>query len=826
MVDNERTRMPHIRVSNTAIPHDYTRPNSGGGSPDTPLPPRKRLQHANKLLGQLSKIEEIEKSRIDFQQTEGLNHKNGIYLTFNSAPNFELSYESLDFQPSGIELCSVTDFGGIAQATVFVPEGKLKYFINRIKKYRDTDTPNEKPRNQALVESISEISLAAIEALWTDEPELLPDENQKIWWELWLRRCPEIIFQKYLKELKEVDGIELAGEIIQFVDRTILLVKATRSQLALSLDTLGAIAELRKAKVAADFFTDMDRVEQREWTNDMVSRLSSVSPDAPYICILDTGVNSQHPLLKSVADLSDMHSYEPSWGTDDRFGHGTAMAGVAMFGDLTETLASSDQVEITHRLESVKITPNPALHKDPRLFGAITRESISRVEVDSSKKRSFLLAVTSTDSRDRGRPSSWSAMIDAVSSGYEEDDIKRLIIISAGNTDDLQRHLSPHSNMTDGIHDPGQSWNAITVGAYTEKTDVDNSQYPGWMAIAKHGDISPASCTSVAWSESAWPIKPDIVLEGGNMGRNPTTGEADYIDEGLQLLSTGHQFVLGKQLVSFGDTSAAATLAARLVAKLQALYPSFWPETLRALLIHSAEWSDAMKDQFAPLRIQRDYRRLLRYCGYGIPNMEKLMWSANNALTLVAQDSILPFYKDESKIKTKHINIHSIPWPTEVLQSLGETVVEMRITLSYFIEPSPGERGYANKFRYASHGLRFEAKRPLESFSAFEKRINDQAREERYDQQASADSGRWVLGENLRNIGSVHRDTWIGTAAELSERGHIAIYPVTGWWKERAKLGHWKKRARYALVISIKTPNVETDIYTPIINQIDNLVNV
>ena len=178
MVDNERTRMPHIRVSNTAIPHDYTRPNSGGGSPDTPLPPRKRLQHANKLLGQLSKIEEIEKSRIDFQKTEGLNHKNGIYLTFNSAPNFELSYESLDFQPSGIELCSVTDMGGIAQATVFVPEGKLKYFINRIKKYRDTDTPNEKPLNQALVESISEISLAAIEALWTDEPELLPDENQ------------------------------------------------------------------------------------------------------------------------------------------------------------------------------------------------------------------------------------------------------------------------------------------------------------------------------------------------------------------------------------------------------------------------------------------------------------------------------------------------------------------------------------------------------------------------------------------------------------------------------------------------------------------------
>lgn len=69
-------------------------------------------------------------------------------------------------------------------------------------------------------------------------------------------------------------------------------------------------------------------------------------------------------------------------------------------------------------------------------------------------------------------------------------------------------------------------------------------------------------------------------------------------------------------------------------------------------------------------------------------------------------------------------------------------------------------------------------------------------------------------------MGSIHSDTWIGTAAELAERGYIAVYPVLGWWKERPKLQRWGKSARYTLVVSIKTPFLETDIYTPIENQL------
>ncbi|NOQ36796.1 MAG: hypothetical protein GQ569_13030, partial [Methylococcaceae bacterium] len=60
-----------------------------------------------------------------------------------------------------------------------------------------------------------------------------------------------------------------------------------------------------------------------------------------------------------------------------------------------------------------------------------------------------------------------------------------------------------------------------------------------------------------------------------------------------------------------------------------------------------------------------------------------------------------------------------------------------------------------------------------------------------------------------------------GSATELAERGYIAVYPVSGWWKERPNLERWNKQDRYTLVVSIKTPDIETDIYTPVASQIN-----
>jgi hypothetical protein len=815
---------PHLFDPNAATSQPFTSPRPGRGE-GLSVQQRNRAQHAAQLLNKLQAIEPVSKQRAEEQKAQGVDGGHGIYLQFESAPGFDLKFESLNFAPSGIELCMVRKLpNNLVQATVFVPDGKLGFFLKRITAYRDEDTePNKDtgethPKNEELIASISDVRVAALEALWTDQPELYPAPDQAITWEVWLRRMGNVDHLARLREHAAKFGLVDSDDVITFVDRTIVLVRGRGQDLARSIDILGAIAELRLAKTHADFFTAMTAVEQQKWVDNLVSRLVPAPDASPYLCLLDTGLNSGHPLISPVAADVDLHTYKPQWGKDDRKGHGTPMAGLAAYGDLAEALAGAHKVQLAHRVESVKIF-NDADPHEPQLYGAVTRESAYRVEVKPAR-RVFCMAVTTTDDRDRGRPSSWSAAIDELTSG-RTDNQRRLMIISAGNTVPGERRNYPESNMTDGVHDPGQAWNALTVGGYTDKALVDQKQYPGWEALAPAGDLAPASCTSMTWKDTKWPIKPDIVLEAGNMARHKDYAEPDYIDDALQLLSTPHDFALKKPLVTFGDTSAAAALAARMAAVLWAKYPPLTPEAVRALMVHCAVWTPAMEKRFTNAKGEIDYDSMLRCFGYGVPNLRQLLSSADNSLTLIAQGSIKPFHKDGDEVKPRELKLHSLPWPTDALAALGEIEVTLRVTLSYFVEPNPGDRGWTTKYGYQSHGLRFQVKRARETVGQFQTRINKAMRGDDYTKTDLKETGSWAFKGNqaLTTLGSVHSNIWRGAAADLAARGVMAVFPTYGWWNKRPNLKGYERSSNYALVATIRTP--ETDIYTPVATQIN-----
>jgi hypothetical protein len=304
-------------------------------------------------------------------------------------------------------------------------------------------------------------------------------------------------------------------------------------------------------------------------------------------------------------------------------------------------------------------------------------------------------------------------------------------------------------------------------------------------------------------------------MEGGNQAIDPTTRRADYVDD-LMLLTT-RMSATGALLTTTADTSAAAALAARYAAIILSHYPNLWPESIRALLVHSARWTDAMRREFPDN--QRQNR--LRCYGFGVPDLNRALWSMANSATLIVEDQLQPFDKVDGELKTKDMHLHRLPWPTSLLQELGETEIRLRVTLSYFIEPSPGRRGWTKKHRYQSHGLRFEVKHPLETDRAFHKRLSRAAWDEDDESVVTlSDDRNWELGQRLCCKGSIHSDTWIGTAAKLAECGVIAVYPVTGWWKERPHLDRCNRRSRYSLIVTIETPQVDVGLYTPIATQI------
>lgn len=813
---------PHLIIPTDTDSTQFTSPSSGPHERFS-LPQRTRKEHAEFLTSRIEALAPEAQARIDDQKAQGIDEGRGIYLIFKSEPNFPLKFESLDLIRSGVELCAVKTLqDNSTQATVFVPDGKLELFLSRIADYRDRETSPRtergvpRPKNQDLVESISDIQLAALEALWTEETIPFPAPTMLITWEVWLRRGGDQLAR--LREYAERFNLVVRDEALSFVDRTVVLVRATAESLSRSIEVLGMIAELRLPKPTAAFFAEMDANEQQEWVADLANRLVPPPQGSPFVCLLDTGLNNGHALLSPVADTADLHAYKPAWGVDDRKGHGSPMAGLSIHGDLTDLLASSGPVACTHRLESVKIFHDPDPN-EPELYGAVTQESAYRVEVTPRRNRVFCLAVTAIDGRDRGRPSSWSAAVDAVASGADDGE-SRLFVVSAGNADPTGHRHYPESNMSDSIHDPAQAWNALTVGGYTEKAVLDASRYPGWSPLASKGDLAPCSCTSMAWGK--WPVKPDIVMEAGNLGINPAVEDPDYIDPGLQLLSTSRNPAMDRPLVSFGDTSAAAALAARLAARAWAKYPNLRPETVRALIVHSAEWTDAMRARFTERDGSIDYRGLVRCFGYGAPNVRKLMSSLDNSLTLIAEHEIKPFHKVNNGVKTREMQLHPLPWPTQVLMALQNTDVTMRVTLSYFIEPSPGARGWTPRYGYQSHGLRFAVRKPLESVAQFERRINKALRDEDYENPGFKDPG-WQFGWNWRSltsIGCVHSDVWKGSAADLASRGYLAVFPTIGWWKKRQYLEGWKKKARYSLIVTIEAPEENVDIYTPVANQV------
>ena len=659
-----------------------------------------------------------------------------------------------------------------------------------------------------------------MDALWTDR-EAPPSDDDLTWWEVWLRTEDDVAVES-LRQAATVAGFTLSSERLRFPERTVLTAQCTKRQMSRSLRLINSVAELRGAKSTAELIVGLQPQQQYEVSEELLNRVALQDGINAAACLLDTGVAQPHPLLELALQPKDCLAYKAEWGPEDLDDHGTEMAGLALYGNMVELLQANGAIELEHCLESVKIL-NPRDPSPPHLWGEVTMRAVNLAEEAAPDRRRAVGMAVTCEKNESGQPSTWSAAVDSLTSGYT-DDRQRLLLIAAGNTPAAGWHNHPAACQEAGIHDPGQAWNALTIGACTNLADIPADEFPGWNAAADAGDVSPYSCTSSTW-ERPWPIKPDLVVEGGNCAVDPAHQMATQLDP-LSLLTT-YRLFLERPFSTIMMTSAATALATRYAAILQARYGEFWPETIRGILVHSAEWTDTMRQHFAPLETREQKERLLRYAGYGAPDFERACWSASNELTLVAQDTLQPYDRQDGRYKTKDINYHTLPWPTEALRELRDTHVRLRITLSYFIEPNPARRGWRGRYRYASHALRFQVRMPTETADQFKQRVNLAARtEDNEGQTYEGDAAEWALGPQLRHLGSIHSDWIESTAADIANRDMIAVYPVVGWWRERPHLRRWDRRARYSLIVSIRTPSQDVDLYTPVVAQIAGPVQV
>ncbi|WP_033195171.1 S8 family peptidase [Brachybacterium squillarum] len=847
----ERDR-PHIVVPTPPSTEPFTLAGQGGSS-DKPTFGGDRESHGKRLTSEF-------KIAYELPSDETLEPK-GTFITFASFPGLELAIESLDSQRKGIqpELIAVREVahpdGNMLEATVFIPEGKKEYFLSKLEKYVDTATKGiGKPENATLIEGIASIRRATIRELWTDPDDQFPsDENKLCWWEVWLRKS-DGNERLRLSEYARQRDLKTSDHYLGFGDRTVILLQATAAQLALTFRAVDDIAELRRPHEVSSFLPELYAFEQKEWVQDLLHRASPAANGSPVVCILDRGVQADHLLLNDSLSHEDLHAADLTWRRDVAVhAHGTEMAGLALYGDLQAAILDPHNVRLQHRLESVKLLPD-AGHNEPDVYGAITARAVDQPEISAAdRRRVFMLAVTATagsggatdgasaagPKQESGRPTAWSATVDALTYGRAIDDTTpnftyldrgetrrpRLFIVSAGNIRDI-RAEDDHLDRSDAeaVEDPAQSWNALTVGAYAEHDAMDHAleAFKGYVPMAPRGELSPSSRTSVSFEQKRWPFKPDVVAAGGNLARTPDGTGVDSPGN-LAILTTRLQRPGEGYFTTTRDTSAATAQVASIAADIYATYPQMRPETVRALIVHSAEWTEAMRSRVDDARNKADAVNLLRRYGMGVPSLKRATRSAMNALTLVAESSIHPYERDgqSSNGKAREMNLHEMPWPIEQLTELGETQVKLRVTLSYFVEPNPSSRGWSGRYAYPSHGLRFATRRPEESVDSFRKRINKQARVDGRKPLSLATEKGWLFGSGQqRSAGSIHTDIWTGSAVDLASKEAVAVYPVLGWWKNRPQMDQSDRGVDYSLVVSIESPEVDVDLWTPVAQQV------
>ena len=799
--------MENIFISGRKTTHPYTRPGQPMGTP--PLFSRDISGHSINLIRTFENLwaENDDKNVVSFS-----NERN-TYIEFKSTPNEPVDINGLEDLRANIRILNskqvIDGADEYTKIIISIPNAKRDNFLRKLKRYSENET---KKKLWNVIDDMSQITL---ESLWTGPAKFTDLDENRSWYEVWLYANTRN--QEEFDRVRTIlcdEKIRIKEKVLMFSERMVILVFANQNELKEIIINVGNVCEIRPAQKIEDFIYEWDLNEQNEWAEDLKSRTKISSEANTVVTILDGGVNHNNVLLEDFLQTSDKEVYNPLWNTDDNFGHGTNMAGIAAYYSLQNALESQGIIEVNHKLESGKILSDET-GSDNRsdLYGEIVQQVVSSLEISHPNRKRVLCMAVTADSNTvaNGRPTSWSAALDMLISGRKSDGEGKIFIVSAGNI----RELNEVANYTSAqesssIEDPGQSWNAITVGGYTEFPRLMNQQ----TRVADVNELSPFTRSSITWDKKKWPIKPEIVLEAGNA---VLIGDDAYDAQECSILTTSHD-IRNNIFTSFSGTSPATAQASFMASEIQANYPEMWSETIRGLMIHSAEWTEEMKNQILDGDYSKQsYGNLLRIAGYGVPSIERAIKSVENRVNMIIESEIQPYKQGSSSIVTNEMHLYDLPWPKSLLEEYYDSDIRLKVTLSYFIEPSPGERGWNNRYRYSSCGLRFDINGPTDNNESFLSRINSAMREEEYETDGTVS---WKYGVNNRNVGSIHSDVWETTGAELANSNYIAVYPVAGWWKDRRAEAKFNDSIKYSLIVSLEAEN-DINLYAPIVSQVN-----
>ena len=684
-------------------------------------------------------------------------------------------------------------------ALLHVRNDDLRALRRKVTAYAERDTSQGRPSNEALVAPLETLREATYTDLVVgDFAVQVIDPAKHYWVELWTdggrlgQADTHNRIRGVIETLTELSGDD-APEPVTFrgTERDIHLVRLSGAilldlpKLAPDVYRVARPADARADRLARDYAGDIE-----------MHSVVSPEPEATVVTVLDTGVAEEHPLLAPLLPQSGVSVVPGELSAIDQDGHGSEMAGVAAFRDLATGLLAEGPLVARAHLENVRCY---AVGGNPPLWASRTEAAIEAAESFGERNRVFNLALTDPANTTAER-TSWSAGIDRLA---HNDEKGRLICVAIGNALDLTNPDDyPVHNMASFLHDPAHAVNAITVGGITHRADLADDSLAALQPVAEAGELSPYTSTNAS---ALLPIKPDVVMEGGNACPDGTllnSGEPD-----LSVLTVDHRHAEGHLLAWTWATSAACAATSGLLAEIWATHSHRTPQTIRGLLVNSARWTPEIRQQH-PERKER-----LRAVGYGQPQPDIALASTAQRPTLILENVFAPHERVGSAARGMHLV--RLPLPDDELLALGGHPLELAVTLSYFGEPNESRRT-----QYLGASLAWDLQRRGEDADEFVRRVNDSWRPPGTPRPAPAASWAWEIGPEARSRGTVQSDRLVVEAASLAGQKLIAVWPTLGWWNDHPRT-HADAEIAYSLIVTLDGGDVEIDLYNLISAAID-----
>ena len=406
----------------------------------------------------------------------------------------------------------------------------------------------------------------------------------------------------------------------------------------------------------------------------------AVAPDAPLIGIIDSGVND-HPLIEDI--IAGAIAVPDALGTADDFGHGTRVAGIAVFGDLRRQLAAGT-LDRGARICSAKVVDQNGEFPDWRLTPNQMRDAVTRLNAEFGC-RIFVVALGDRKKiYDGGKVGPWAATLDEL---VAELDV--VIIVSAGNRDAIRGGNRIEQAVTDypdyllepsnRLCEPAGAMNVVTVGAIAHGNGLAPG-VAGNVGVRPITGIDEPSPFTRAGPGIRGAIKPDFVDVGGTLVYDPFVrslrGGHDVVEAGVVTL---HFRPVDQLFTTCSGTSFAAPLVAYKASQILAAFPTASSNLIRALLTTGASLPAAAEARLGLLGVEAQRA----VCGHGQVDLERAAFSDDARVALYAED----------ELEVDHFAVYQVPIPEPFQTERGRRTI--RVTLAYDPPVRHTRRDYA-----------------------------------------------------------------------------------------------------------------------------------